>query len=114
VHSTILDPDRIVVDALLDVRRRLELTDTDLWLILEREPAPDSPFLGALPGRTVVAPKTFDQWNISTVPHACVVSEAGKVDAKGELRAVGRRLREALGLSPIIDEEQVLAEGVQA
>jgi methylamine dehydrogenase accessory protein MauD len=88
-----------------------EATDTDFWLVFEREPNPDSDFR-RFDGRLVVAPEAFERWEIHKVPFACVVAEDGKLAAKGELQAVAR-LREELGLPPLepVSEPETDEEG---
>ncbi len=84
------------------IRPHLEETvgdapDADIWFIYDRAPSAQNAFR-RLDGRVVVAPKTFQDWKIETVPFACVVAEDGRLTAKGELQGIGR-LREELGLS---------------
>jgi hypothetical protein len=68
-----------------------------VWFVLEDPPGEGSP-LAALDGRAVIAADLFREWKIASVPFAVVITEDGKVEAKGQLLGVGR-LREELGLS---------------
>ena len=84
-----------------------EAPDIDLWVVLEAEPPGSSAFRDGLAPRSLVAGGAFGAWKISTVPYACIVTEDGTLEAKGQLLGTGR-LREALGLSldPVAEQAQ--------
>ena len=82
-----------------------ETADVDLWVVLEAEPPATSAYRDGLVQRSLVASGAFGAWKITTVPYACIVTEDGTLEAKGQLLGTGR-LREALGLStdPVAEE----------
>lgn len=89
-----------------------EADDSDVWFIVDDSPSEESPLV-TLNGRALLGPGLFRDWKITTVPFAVVVTEEGKVEAKGQLLGVGR-LREELGLSMQPASEPDLRKGVVA
>jgi methylamine dehydrogenase accessory protein MauD len=96
-----------VCDEVLSEVRRVseEAPDIDLWVVLEAEPSDKSVFRDGLARQSLIASSAFGAWKITTVPYACIVTEDGTLEAKGQLLGAGR-LREALGLSvdPVPEE----------
>lgn len=92
-----------VLPALLDVAEEVS-ADTDVWILLEREP-PSGHSLGApmLP-RRLISPQAFQDWGVFGVPYSYLAVADGKLEAKGELPKVDR-LRESLGLEPVAASE---------